>query len=93
MNLLPSLRGSRRRPTTSHVTASSIFRKSPLLISLTRHVKSLLKESNYYNSIVKDACAQALEASIEALKNSTTGRYIAIPDWEDEEGVLRTRLW
>ena len=47
-------------------------------------MKSLLKESNYYNSIVKDACAQALEASIEALKNSTTGRYIAIPDWEDE---------
>ena len=43
-----------------------------------------MKESNYYNSIVKDACAQALEASIEALKNSTTGRYIAIPDWEDE---------
>ena len=27
MNLLPSLRGRRRRPTTSHVTASSIFRK------------------------------------------------------------------
>lgn len=43
-----------------------------------------MKESNYYNSILKDVCAQALEASIEALKNSTTGRYIAIPDWEDE---------
>lgn len=43
-----------------------------------------MEESNYFNDIVKDACAQALAASIEVLKNSTTGRFIAIPDWEDE---------
>lgn len=36
----------RRRPTTSHVTASSIFRKLLLLTSLTRHVKSLCSTVN-----------------------------------------------
>ena len=43
-----------------------------------------MKDSNYFNNIVKDACEQALTASIEVLKNSKTGRFIAIPDWEDE---------
>jgi len=43
-----------------------------------------MKDSNYFNNIVKDACEQALAASVEVLKKSTTGRFIAIPDWEDE---------
>ena len=43
-----------------------------------------MKESNYFNNIVKEACDKALAESIEVLKNSKTGRFIAIPDWEDE---------
>ena len=43
-----------------------------------------MKDSNYFNNILKETCDQALAASIEVLKSSSAGRFIAIPDWEDE---------
>ena len=41
-------------------------------------------ESNKFIDKVNELYEQALEEAIALLKNSEKGRYIAIPNWEDE---------
>ena len=45
-------------------------------------------ESSKFINQVNDLYAKALEEAIALLKNSENGRYIAIPNWEDEVGAI-----
>ena len=45
-------------------------------------------ESSKFINQVNEIYAQALEEAIALLKNSENGRYIAIPNWEDEVSAI-----
>ena len=45
-------------------------------------------DSNKYVKQVNELCEQALAETIDLLKNSEKGRYIALANWEDEVSAV-----
>ena len=45
-------------------------------------------DSNKYVQQVNELCEQALAETIDLLKNSEKGRYIALANWEDEVSAV-----
>ena len=45
-------------------------------------------DSNKYIKQVNELCEQALAETIDLLKNSEKGRYIALANWEDEVSAV-----